>query len=486
MPPTTPNLVVRAPFKETQKSAPRLDPQVALPVFDVAEYCLNFATAALVFSFVARLLQLTFPDLPHPSSRHEFALDVLLAAIVVMMMKMAGAYRASCGLLRVRETACVLRASTLSLLVIAPSALLLDKRIAVGLFALALPLLAFLLVVEKHLMHTVIDAYRKRGMCLKRVLIYGSGDVGKRLFATLSRSPRLGLLPVAMVDHNGAAEVSSLQEVANGTTDLRMGSRDIFSASMLRKHRADVVLITSAELSRRQMMNVISESSEAQASVVFAADLAADYNGPITFTELDGELLYGPADANPPLIRQQISRAIDILVSATALLITSPLLLFIALMIRLDSPGPVLFRQQRVGKDGDSFTMFKFRSMHTHQCGDRISPVSSSDSRITRVGRILRKTSLDELPQLINILLGDMALVGPRPEMQFIVAQYTPEQRKRLAVRPGLTGIWQISADRNRPIHENLHYDLYYLRNQSIYMDLAILFHTVLFAMKGV
>jgi lipopolysaccharide/colanic/teichoic acid biosynthesis glycosyltransferase len=130
--------------------------------------------------------------------------------------------------------------------------------------------------------------------------------------------------------------------------------------------------------------------------------------------------------------------------------------------------------------------MFKFRSMHTHQCGDRISPVSSSDSRITRVGRILRKTSLDELPQLINILLGDMALVGPRPEMQFIVAQYTPEQRKRLAVRPGLTGIWQISADRNRPIHENLHYDLYYLRNQSIYMDLAILFHTVLFAMKGV
>jgi lipopolysaccharide/colanic/teichoic acid biosynthesis glycosyltransferase len=124
--------------------------------------------------------------------------------------------------------------------------------------------------------------------------------------------------------------------------------------------------------------------------------------------------------------------------------------------------------------------------MHWNKCSDGVSPGSPTDSRITRVGRWLRKTSLDELPQFINILRGEMALVGPRPEMPFIVNTYTARQRQRLSVRPGLTGLWQISADRCLPIHENIQYDLYYIKNRSVFMDIAILFHTTLFAMKGI
>jgi lipopolysaccharide/colanic/teichoic acid biosynthesis glycosyltransferase len=114
------------------------------------------------------------------------------------------------------------------------------------------------------------------------------------------------------------------------------------------------------------------------------------------------------------------------------------------------------------------------------------SPTDSADPRITRTGRFLRRTSLDELPQLINVIKGDMSLVGPRPEMPFIVEQYNASHRQRLRVIPGITGIWQLSADRAFQIHENMQYDLYYIQHRSFFMDFAILLHTVLFAMHGV
>jgi lipopolysaccharide/colanic/teichoic acid biosynthesis glycosyltransferase len=114
------------------------------------------------------------------------------------------------------------------------------------------------------------------------------------------------------------------------------------------------------------------------------------------------------------------------------------------------------------------------------------SPTDSSDSRITPFGRFLRRTSLDELPQLLNVLKGDMSLVGPRPEMPFLVEGYSSLHRQRLQVLPGITGLWQISADRDFHIHENIEYDLYYIRNRSFFVDLAIMFHTVFVAMRGI
>jgi lipopolysaccharide/colanic/teichoic acid biosynthesis glycosyltransferase len=113
-------------------------------------------------------------------------------------------------------------------------------------------------------------------------------------------------------------------------------------------------------------------------------------------------------------------------------------------------------------------------------------PRSQSDPRITRWGKFLRRTSLDELPQLVNVLKGDMSLVGPRPEMPFIVEQYAERHRQRLQVKPGLTGLWQLSGDRGCLIHENIEYDLYYIQNRGVFMDFAILLHTVIFAMRGI
>jgi lipopolysaccharide/colanic/teichoic acid biosynthesis glycosyltransferase len=190
-------------------------------------------------------------------------------------------------------------------------------------------------------------------------------------------------------------------------------------------------------------------------------------------------------DPIAPLHYAVAKRTADVIVSSLLLLLLAPALLLIAALVWLDSPGPIFFIQKRVGRNGQLFDMYKFRSMHATAPRYGLSPTQSSDKRITSVGRFLRRTSLDELPQLINVFLGNMSLVGPRPEMPFIVRRYNSRQRQRLRVIPGITGLWQLSADRAFPIHENIHYDLSYIQNRTFFMDLAILIHTPLRALRG-
>jgi exopolysaccharide biosynthesis polyprenyl glycosylphosphotransferase len=178
-------------------------------------------------------------------------------------------------------------------------------------------------------------------------------------------------------------------------------------------------------------------------------------------------------------------RMFDLVISSISLLLLAPIFLVIATLIRLSSRGPSLFVQERVGVRGTVFRMYKFRSMSYSAGKYDYSPTRSDDPRITRIGRLLRRTSLDELPQLLNVFLGDMSLVGPRPEMPFIVNRYSHYHSLRLQVTPGLTGLWQISRDRAYPIHQNLHHDLAYIRERSFSLDIAILIHTLLFAMPG-
>jgi len=178
-----------------------------------------------------------------------------------------------------------------------------------------------------------------------------------------------------------------------------------------------------------------------------------------------------------------VKRFTDITLSLAALILLWPVYLVISILIRIDSPGPAIFKHKRVGKDGKEFTIYKFRTMHLEADHYSACPKSMNDPRISRVGRYLRKTSLDELPQFFNVLRGEMSIVGPRPEMSFIVSQYNQLHRKRLAVKPGITGLWQISADRGQEIHENIDYDLYYVENYSILLDVAIILRTLLYAL---
>ena len=180
-----------------------------------------------------------------------------------------------------------------------------------------------------------------------------------------------------------------------------------------------------------------------------------------------------------------VKRFFDLIISVTGLIVLCPVLLIIAVLIEIDSPGKALFIKERVGLNGQLFKMYKFRTMHSHVKNQEFAPTSKHDPRVTRFGKFLRRSSLDELPQLLNIILGQMSLVGPRPEMQFIVDTYNEIQKARLLVKPGLTGLWQIYGRKDLPLHENVEYDLYYIMHRSLWMDFMIMLNTAKVVIVG-
>lgn len=178
---------------------------------------------------------------------------------------------------------------------------------------------------------------------------------------------------------------------------------------------------------------------------------------------------------------QTTKRVLDVSLALPAAILLAPIMLLVAIAIRLDSPGPAVFKQYRVGKNGRLFRMYKFRSM-TVDAGVRLNGVhkTSDDDRITRVGAFIRKTSLDELPQLLNVLLGQMSLVGPRPELPEIVLQrYEPWQYRRLQVPQGITGWWQVTGRGKKILWKHTADDLYYVDRASLWFDLKLIFMTV-------
>ncbi len=196
------------------------------------------------------------------------------------------------------------------------------------------------------------------------------------------------------------------------------------------------------------------------------------------------------------LVDAFLRRALDVLVSLLALLLLLPLLTVVALLIRLGSPGPVLFVQTRIGRHGHPFPVFKFRSMFTDaearlsallDANERSGPVFKikHDPRITPTGRWLRRCSLDEVPQLLNVLRGEMSLVGPRPALPREVALYTPAQRVRLSVLPGLTGLWQVSGRATLSFEASVALDMEYVRRQSFVLNVVILCRTVPAVLTG-
>jgi lipopolysaccharide/colanic/teichoic acid biosynthesis glycosyltransferase len=174
-----------------------------------------------------------------------------------------------------------------------------------------------------------------------------------------------------------------------------------------------------------------------------------------------------------------IRRATDVVVSAVALVLTAPVLAAAMVAIRLDSPGPVIYRQRRAGMHGVPFDVLKLRTMVTgaEHLGAGLA-VDANDSRITRVGAFLRRTSLDELPNLVNVLRGEMSLIGPRPTLPVQVEQYSARQRGRLAIRPGITGWAQVNGRASLPWSERIELDLYYIEHRSAALDLRILWRT--------
>jgi exopolysaccharide biosynthesis polyprenyl glycosylphosphotransferase len=258
-----------------------------------------------------------------------------------------------------------------------------------------------------------------------------------------------------------------------------------------RDRPADLVVMMDA-LDHRWMIELVMECRELGIGVKIQPDLYELFTGQARLLAIHGMPLI---DINPELMKtweRFIKRAIDIALSSCVLIIGFPFLLITALMVRIDSKGPVIFKQRRVGKNGKVFTMYKFRSMviDAEAGGQKWAVVN--DPRVTKIGRFLRKSHLDEMPQFWNVLKGEMSLVGPRPEMPFFVDKFKkelPYYTRRLVIRPGLTG-WNQIHYRNyqesiEEITNRLKHDFYYIENMSLQLDIEIIMRTAIRVFKG-
>jgi len=219
---------------------------------------------------------------------------------------------------------------------------------------------------------------------------------------------------------------------------------------------------------------------------------------------IDWAALERAVECRPRRGYELAKRILDVVVAAAGLVLCLPLFAVVAVAIKLDSPGPVIFKQVRIGQNrrrtlrrnghlfdrrngdlkGKPFTIYKFRTMYVNVDDYDWRPKGNGDPRVTPVGRIIRRLCIDELPQLVNVLKGEMSIVGPRPELPHIVQEYNSLEEQRLTVKPGITGLWQLKGPRDERIHDNIHLDLCYLWRRSFWFDLSLIGRTLLFVLR--
>ena len=339
-------------------------------------------------------------------------------------------------------------------------------------------------------LRTLLNRLGARRVALQRVLLVGAGDVGSQMARVLEQRHWMGLELVGFVDDDPA---KSNQPVASYPI---LGTLDDAPA-LVKKHSIDEVIIALPSYAYQRLERLVSVLNEMPVNVRVVPDLiplaylrtTVGVLGDMPLITLKEPVLSGSA--------RLVKRTLDLVVAALALALIWPLLLLIALWIKLDSPGPAVFAQKRTGWLGELFTMYKFRTMcagaeneidvimERDAGGQRFLRKSSLDPRITRAGQSLRRWSLDELPQLFNVLKGEMSLVGPRPDLPVLAQDYQPWQRKRYSVPPGITGWWQVTGRSDRPSVLHVEEDLYYIRNYSFLLDLRILISTVGAVIRG-
>ena len=412
--------------------------------------------------------------------------SLIYSILVVGLLLGDNAYPRVCSLLHIKETEIVLRVSIKAIVVCL--VLCIVARYPVPRMAtLAAWVVGTLsLTIGRGWVQDAVRKHFAPAIPQRRTLIYGTKRTARRFFTGALHSPMLGIDPVGFV---GSASEGSDAIYSNDY--FQRDSRPIFheplSIEMLKRLEIEDIFVCDPNISDQDLNRVreVAQGSNCSLSMVDNQGFLAN-RMPTWVWEMDGLVVATTVLNEPSQFYRMTKRFLDVICSAFLIALSAPMWALLAIVIRMESKGPIFFSQTRVGQHGKPFEILKFRSMKVDAPKYARSPDEHSDPRITRVGRILRKTSIDEVPQLINVLRGDMSLVGPRPEMPFITEAYGPWEATRLAVPQGITGFWQLSADRRYAIHQSIEYDLYYIQNRTVILDIAVLLHTLVFAAKGI
>ncbi|MDY6794804.1 MAG: sugar transferase [Actinomycetota bacterium] len=321
---------------------------------------------------------------------------------------------------------------------------------------------------------------------IRNTLIVGSGNVGKDVARKLIKHNAFGLNPVGFVDDDPLYTKFEEPELRN----LRVlgGLKDIYP--ILKDFEVEKVVIAFSNTTSEQLLDLTSKCNEMGVECSIVPRLFEVITNEIMVNEIGGIPLVRLREKKIEGINHVLKTIEDYVLGTVILLFALPLLIATSIAIKLDSPGPVFFRQKRMGKNGKCFNCLKFRSMveNAEDLQGEIMNLNEAegplfkirkDPRITRVGKWIRKSSLDELPQIFNVLAGQMSLVGPRPPIPEEVIQYKEWHKQRLNVRPGITGLWQVNGRSNSPYDEMIKYDLYYIERWSLWLDVKIMLRTV-------
>ena len=347
------------------------------------------------------------------------------------------------------------------------------SRLHLILFGIYTP---FLMVLVRYTLYAGLRRARRQGRYLRRVLIVGAGDVGHRLKEAFRQYPWMGFEMVGFLDDFKADLPDRLGSVEDICT--------IVDEAEARSDPIDYVYIALPITASDKIQFIVNEMSTRLAHVCLVPDLFQFdiMNGRVT--EIGGLPVIHLIDETPLEFKRAVKRLIDILFSGCVLIIASPMLTAISISIKLTSPGPVFYRQERMGLNGKKFSMMKFRSMPVNvETESGAVWAKAGEQRATRIGAFLRRTSLDELPQFINVLKGDMSVVGPRPERPVFIDQFrkrVPRYMLRHKMKAGITGWAQVNGWRgDTSIEKRIEFDLYYIQHWSLRLDLKIMLMTV-------
>jgi len=350
---------------------------------------------------------------------------------------------------------------------------------------IAIPTAASASIASRFALRKLLHRMRRRGRCMKRVVLIGHESSVAALIVQLRRERYHGLGVVAVCLPTARAEGALLE------FDTRVRGTFDRVAEAVAAERADTVIVLSCpELDGRALRRLAWSLERSEVDLIVASALVDVAGDRTTIRPVDGLPMLHLDHANLTGVRRWAKNTVDRIGAALMLLALSPLLLVAAFLVRCTSPGPALFRQERIGKDGQPFTIWKFRTMYV-DAERRLAHLShrnesdgvlfkmKEDPRVTAVGKYLRRFSIDEFPQLVNVLRGDMSLVGPRPPLATEVAAYEADMRRRLAVKPGMTGLWQVSGRSDLPWEEAVRLDLRYVEHWTLSLDFVILLRTV-------
>jgi exopolysaccharide biosynthesis polyprenyl glycosylphosphotransferase len=417
-------------------------------------------------------------------------MEVVLAVLLVVVFVLQKAYTPQRGQNWMDETFVLLNGTTTGvMLTIVLTFFVPDLSYSRGLLPIAAMGIFLLLTLSRIANNIILDQLRKRGVGIKHVLVVGAGEVGRTVLRTIVARPELGFRVVGFVD----------DDPVKGKTDLgrikALGSIDRIP-TLIAQHDIGMVIVTLPWMYQRKILRIVRQCERQKVQVYIVPDLLQITISQVGIEKLGEVPMIGMREEAISRGWRVVKRVVDILLALLALTLGAPFALLIALTIKLDSPGPVLFSQTRLGESEKRFTCFKFRTMRVgaedekaqlieQTNGDKRLFKMKDDPRITQVGRFLRKYRIDEYPQFFNVLRGDMSIVGPRPPVPDEVEHYLEWHRRKLDVPAGITGLTQVSGGSDLSFDDWAMLDIWYAENWTFLLDLKIMLKTVSVILGG-